>query len=135
MLTGYATVLAFLLVAWAVALGAILTGKLFRPSLPSEAPGPPPHRESGEDRSGVFRFDPRFFRVALLALLFDAAIALLYPVAVVFKRLVADGHGARAFGEIFGFVGVVFFALAYASKKGDLEWGRAPSRSGAENDR
>jgi NADH-quinone oxidoreductase subunit A len=127
MLTAYATVLAFLLVAWAFVLGSMLAGKLVRPNPPPAEQGAKlTAYESGEDpvATAWFNFNPRFYMVALVFLIFDVEIALIYPVAVVFKRLVADGHGLRAFGEIFAFVAVLLLGLAYVWKKGDLEWTR-----------
>ena len=98
-----------------------------RPRPPAGAPGQAAKLgtyESGEEPvlSAWFNFNPRFYLVALVFLVFDVEIALIYPVAVVFKRLVADGHGLRALGEIFAFVGVLLLGLAYVWKKGDLEW-------------
>ena len=129
MLTAYATVLVFLLVAWAFVLGSMLAGKLVRPAPSPETAAQRSKLatyESGEDPvlSAWFNFNPRFYLVALVFLIFDVEVALIYPVAVVFKRLVADGHGLRALGEIFAFVGVLLLGLAYVWKKGDLEWTR-----------
>jgi NADH-quinone oxidoreductase subunit A len=135
MLTAYATVLVFALVAWAFVLGSMLAGKLVRPAswqrkFRAGAPEPEGAKlatyESGEDAVGSawFNFNPRFYLVALVFLIFDVEIALLYPVAVVFKRLVADGHPLRATSEIFAFVGVLLLGLGYVWKKGDLDWVR-----------
>ena len=128
MLTAYATVLVFVLVAWAFVLGSMLVGKLVRPNPSKERAGAQGAKlatyESGEDPvlSAWFNFNPRFYLVALVFLVFDVEIALIYPVAVVFKRLVEDGHGVRALVEVFAFVGVLLLGLAYVWKKGDLEW-------------
>jgi len=97
MLTAYATVLVFMLVAWAFVLGSMLAGKLVRPRLSfaqrEERGAKLATYESGEEAtSGAwFNFNPRFYLVALVFLIFDVEIALIYPVAVVFKRLVAGG--------------------------------------------
>jgi NADH-quinone oxidoreductase subunit A len=127
MLTAYATVLVFVLVAWAFVLGSMLAGRLVRPNPPRGGPGQGAKLasyESGEDpvQTAWFNFNPRFYLVALVFLIFDVEIALIYPVAVVFKRLTMDGHGLRALVEIFVFVGVLLLGLAYVWKKGDLEW-------------
>jgi NADH-quinone oxidoreductase subunit A len=134
MLTAYATVLVFMLVAWAFVLGSLLAGKLLRPRPSREPQGAKLETyESGEEAtSGAwFNFNPRFYLVALVFLVFDVEIALIYPVAVVFKRLVADGHAARALFEIFAFIGVLLLGLAYVWKKGDLEWIRPVDAAGA----
>jgi NADH-quinone oxidoreductase subunit A len=67
----------------------------------------------------------RYWSAALAFVLFDAALALLFPVVVVVKRLVADGHGARTLAELFAFLGVVVLGFAHVRRKGDLGWGRA----------
>jgi NADH-quinone oxidoreductase subunit A len=127
MITASATVLVFLVVAWVFVLGVIAVGKLVRRSPPEGRPRAEPFADDPVAREpGELNFDPRFFVAALVFLIFDVAIAFLYPVAVVFKRLVAAGHGARAFGEVFTFVGVLFLGLAYLLKKGDLDWIRGP---------
>ena len=127
MLTAYATVLVFILVAWAFAFASMLASRLVRPRPRADADGQRAKLgtyESGEDPvlGAWFNFNPRFYLVALVFLVFDVEIALIYPVAVVFKRLTADGHGLRALGEIFAFMGVLLLGLAYVWKKGDLEW-------------
>jgi NADH-quinone oxidoreductase subunit A len=117
MLTAYATVLAFLAVAWAFVFGATVMGKLRRAAPPAPRTG----TVLEPRQPGTLNFDPRYLRIALAVVIFDVAIALLYPIAAVFKGVVASGHGARAFGEISGFVFMVLFGLAYLTKKGDLE--------------
>jgi NADH-quinone oxidoreductase subunit A len=125
MLIAYATVLAFALVAWAFVLGSLLVGKVVRPSPPASAEGDKLETyESGEEpvMPAWFNFNPRFYLVALVFLVFDVEIALVFPVAVVFKRWVANGHAGRALIELFAFVGVLLLGLAYVWKKGDLDW-------------
>jgi NADH-quinone oxidoreductase subunit A len=79
--------------------------------------------ECGEPPVGSswVRFDMRFYSVALVFLIFDVEVAVIYPWALVFKRLTAYG-GAFAFAEMFFFVLVVGVGLVYAWAKGDLEW-------------
>ena len=71
-----------------------------------------------------FNFNPRFYIVALVFLIFDVEVAFTYPVAVVFKKWVAQGNGLYAFFEILLFVGILGVGLAYVWIKGDLEWVR-----------
>jgi NADH:ubiquinone oxidoreductase subunit 3 (subunit A) len=60
----------------------------------------------------------RFFRVLVLALLVEVSVVLLFPAAVVFKRLVTDGHGLRALLAIFTFAAIVRFGVAYGWRDG-----------------
>jgi NADH-quinone oxidoreductase subunit A len=71
-----------------------------------------------------FNFNPRFYIVALIFLIFDVEVAFTYPVAVVFKRWVEEGAGYVALFEIALFVGILAIGLAYIWVKGDLEWVR-----------
>ena len=100
----------------------LAAGRLLRPSTPSVEKGL--GYECGERPMGPgwFNFNPRFYVVALIFLIFDVEVAFTYPVAVVFKRWIARGDGAVAFGELGVFVAILVFALAYVWRRGDLEW-------------
>ncbi|RMH42873.1 MAG: NADH-quinone oxidoreductase subunit A [Deltaproteobacteria bacterium] len=84
--------------------------------------------ECGETplRQAWFNFNPRFYIVALVFLVFDVEVAFTYPVAVVFKRWVAAGVGGIAFAELGLFVAILALGLAYVWVKGDLDWVRGP---------
>ena len=69
-----------------------------------------------------FNFNPRFYIIALVFLIFDVEVAFTYPVGVAFRRFVDQGKGAVAFLEILMFVAILALALAYVWRKGDLEW-------------
>ena len=130
MLTAYATILVFVLVAVAFVFGSLVVGRFVRPRPAAASQGAKLEAyESGEEpvRTAWFNFNPRFYLVALVFLIFDVEIAFILPVAVVFKRWAHLGHGmaARAIVEIFMFVAVLLLGLAYAWKKGDLEWIRS----------
>ena len=118
----FASVLVFLLVASGFLAVTLLIGKVFRPSTPTRAKGEV--YECGEQPlgGGWFNFNPRFYVVALVFLIFDVEIAFTYPVATVFRRWVASGEGAVALLEIGAFIAVLGLALAYVWRRGDLEW-------------
>jgi NADH-quinone oxidoreductase subunit A len=122
MLLAYATVGAFFFVAVAFVLGSLLFGKLLRPHAPTA--GKIETYECGEAPIGQawFNFNPRFYVVALVYVVFDVEIAFIYPVATVLKRWVAAGRGAIALIEILGFVVILLLGLAYVWIEGDLEW-------------
>lgn len=63
------------------------------------------------------RFSVKFYVVAMLFILFDVEVALLYPWAVQFRSL-----GFAGFIEMFIFVLVLGIGLLYAWLRGALEW-------------
>src|SRR4051812_38639444 len=127
MLMAYASVAAFFLVAIGFILGSLLLGKLLRPdNLYAEKLET---YECGEAPVGPawFNFNPRFYIIALIYIVFDVEIAFVYPVATVFKRWVDQGAAtaATAFIEMFLFIGILMIGLVYVWVKGDLEWIRS----------
>jgi NADH-quinone oxidoreductase subunit A len=121
----YASVAAFFLVAGGFVLVSMLLGKLIRPdNMYAEKTET---YECGEAPVGPawFNFNPRFYIVALIFIIFDVEIAFIYPVARVFRRWVDQGSGWFAFIEIFLFVAILLVGLLYVWMKGDLEWIRA----------
>lgn len=125
MLMAYAGVAAFFLVAIGFILGAMVFGKLLRPN--HLYPKKLETYECGEAPIGPawFNFNPRFYIVALIYIIFDVEIAFIYPVASVFKRWVDQGSGLFALVEVTLFVAILMVGLLYVWKKGDLEWIRS----------
>ena len=118
----FANVLIFLVLAAAFVFGVLFVGKILRPATQDAEKGT--IYECGELPlgSGWFNFNPRFYIVALIFLIFDVEVAFTYPVAAVFTRWVAMGDGALAFVEIFTFIAILAIGLVYVWVKGDLEW-------------
>lgn len=122
MLTTYGAVAAFFIVALGFVWAAMLMGKLVRPNRPyakkletyecGEAPIGP----------GWFNFNPRFYVVTLIFIVFDVEVAFIYPVAKVFRQWAHQGEGWFAFVEIFLFVAILLVGLVYVWLKRDLEW-------------
>jgi len=125
MLMAYASVAAFFLVAIGFIVGSLLAGKLIRPN--NMYPEKLETYECGEAPVGPawFNFNPRFYIIALIYIVFDVEIAFVYPVATVFKRWVEQGRGLFALAEIFVFVAILMLGLVYVWVKGDLEWIRS----------
>ena len=63
------------------------------------------------------KFDVRFYLVAILFIIFDLAVAFLFPWAVAFGKL-----GATGFWSMVVFLAVLTVGFAYEWKKGALEW-------------
>ena len=96
--------------------------KLVRPDAPSEAKNSTYECAEVPASPAWFNFNPRFYIIALIFLVFDVEVAFTYPVAVVFRNWVAQGNGGVAFVELALFIGVLLVGLAYIWIKGDLEW-------------
>jgi len=116
-LDGYDAFLVFLLIAAAVPVLALLTNQLISPR------GRHGERtttyESGmEPQGGAWiQFNIRYYMFALVFVVFDVETVFLYPWAVAFHRL-----GLLAFLEALIFISILVVALAYAWRKGALEW-------------
>jgi NADH-quinone oxidoreductase subunit A len=130
MLMAYASVGAFFLVAIGFILGSMLAGSLLRPNHPSA--GKNMTYECGEAPIGQawFNFNPRFYIIALIYIVFDVEIAFIYPIAVVFRRWVDAGRGVVAFVEVMTFIGILLLGLVYVWVEGDLEWIRTIKSAG-----
>jgi NADH-quinone oxidoreductase subunit A len=63
------------------------------------------------------KFDVRFYLVAILFIIFDLEIAMLFPWASAF-----GGLSDTAFWSMMVFLGVLGIGFAYEWKKGALEW-------------
>ena len=120
----FGTVLVFLLVAAVFVGGALLVGRFLRPQKPEADKGTV--YECGERPIGSarFNFNPRFYVIALIFIIFDVEIALTYPVAVVFRDWLGAGNGWIVFGELVLFLLILIAALAYVWGKGSLDWVR-----------
>lgn len=125
-------VLLFAAVGTALGLGALLFGMLLRPKNPGGLKGE--IYECGEPTVGPawVQFDLRFYVVALVFVVFDVEIALLYPWAVVYKDYIARGLGPAAFWAMLFFLSLICIGFLYLWRFGYLDWVRAVS-PGAEN--
>ena len=118
----FGQVLVFMLLAVGFVVGAFTLQRLVAPRVPHFDKGE--IYECGERPIGDawFNFNPRFYIIALIFVVFDVEIALTFPVAVVFRAWREAGIGLVAFTELMVFVAVLLAGLAYVWKKGDLEW-------------
>ena len=116
-LQGYEYFLGFLLISSAVPILALGTNKLIAPK--SKAGERQLTYESGMEPIGGawIQFNIRYYMFALVFVIFDVETVFLYPWAVAFHRL-----GLLAFIEALIFIAILVIALAYAWRKGALEW-------------
>ncbi|MFT4587851.1 MAG: NADH-quinone oxidoreductase subunit A [Candidatus Binatia bacterium] len=70
---------------------------------------------------GNSRLSVKFYLVALLFVLFDIEAVFLYPWAVVYKDMLAQGMTV-VFYSMLSFLGVLFVGWIYAVKKAAFEW-------------
>jgi NADH-quinone oxidoreductase subunit A len=126
----FAMVLGFLLVSVTFIGLTLVAGRFVRPRLPDAEKSST--YECGERPIGSawFNFNPRFYVMALVFLVFDVEIALTFPAAVVVRSWVAQGRGALAVVEIGSFLAVLLIALVYVWGKGDLDWMRDSAAQG-----
>ena len=124
----FANVLVFALLGAAFVVGSLLLGRIpLRP--PSTDVGSKREiYECGEPTIGPawLRFDIRFYTVALMFVIFDVEVALLFPWGVVFYDLVVEGNGWLAFGEALAFIAILMVGLAYVWARGDIDWTPKP---------
>ncbi len=109
----------FFLIAGAlfVVLNIEILSRIIRPHHPT--PQKRAAYECGEEPIGIgwIRFHVRYYLYALVYIIFAVETVFLFPWAVVFRRL-----GLFAFVEMMVFIGILLVGLAYAWKKGALQW-------------
>ena len=119
----FANVLVFILFAAAFVVVNLAVARILRPKSTHEA-GKLAIYECGEPTIGPawIRFDIRFYTVALMFVVFDVEIALLFPWGVVFRELVEGGQGMVALLEAGTFIAILLVGLAYVWARGDIDW-------------
>jgi NADH-quinone oxidoreductase subunit A len=120
----FGVVLVFAIVAVGFAFGGIAASRLVGPKIPNAEKSS--IYECGERPIGVawFNFNPRFYLVALVFVIFEVDIALTFPVVAVYRRWTEASPTLAwvAFGELFLFVAILVVGLAWVWGHGDLEW-------------
>ena len=117
----FANVLLFSATAILFVFGSLLAGHFLRPHAPTREKSM--IYECGEKPIGQawFNFNPRFYLIALVFVIFEVEIAFMFPVASVYKSFIEKGQGLLAFAEIFVFVAILAVGLAYVWAMGDIE--------------
>ena len=110
-------VLAFVFVSAAFVFGAIIASRLLAPSRPNQVKNQT--FECGNETIGTSRiqFNVGYYLFARLFLVFDVEATFLYPWAVVFREV-----GLSGLIEVGLFMLALLVGLAYAWRKGALEW-------------
>ena len=120
----FGAVLVFAMVAVGFALGGITLSRILGPRFPN--PEKASIYECGERPIGVawFNFNPRFYLVALVFVIFEVDIALTFPVVAVYREWAQASASMAwiAFVELFLFTAILVVGLAWVWAHGDLEW-------------
>ncbi len=119
MLTEFGKIFVFVLLAVVFVVFIIFLAKFIRPSRKT-------HEktiiyECGEDAEGSpwVQFNIRFYVVALIFLIFDVEVVLLFPWALSYRE-----YGVYGFLAGIIFLLILALGMAYEWRKGDLEWAR-----------
>ncbi len=122
MLFHFSMVVMFLLLGAAFVLIAMELGRWIRPRRMGKNRNAT--YECGEVPTGIgwYNFNPRFYMLALVFLIFDVEVVLTFPVVTVLREWAGLGKGWIAFSEILLFVVILVAGLAFLWKRGDLEW-------------
>ena len=120
----FGAVLVFALVAVGFAFGGITLSRVIGPKFPDAEKAS--IYECGERPIGVawFNFNPRFYLVALVFVIFEVDIALTFPVVAVFRAWTEASPLLAwvAFFELLLFIAILVVGLAWVWVHGDLEW-------------
>ena len=118
----FANVLVYLAISVVFITVSLTAGWVLRPNRPT--PEKLSTYECGEDAIGSawIQFNVRFYIIALIFLIFDVEVAVLFPWAVIFRN---PELRLLALFEVFLFVGILVVGFAYVWVKGDLEWLRS----------
>ena len=129
----------FIIAGTVFVLGGLLTSRLIRPDRPNAEKLST--YESGEEAVSPAwtQFNPRFYTIALIFILFEIEVVFLFPWALVFAdeeliRATQGRWGWFAVFEAFLFIVVLTLGLAYVWANGYLDWVRPdPKPTGYES--
>ncbi len=123
MLESYFPVLVFMAIALAVGVAPMALGWLLGPRKPDPEKLSPYECGFEPFEDARVRFDVRYYLIAILFILFDLEIALLFPWGVTFKEMLAAGEVAYfAFGTVFVFLAILVLGYVVEWKNGALDW-------------
>lgn len=126
MLTEFGKIFIFMMIAAIFVFIAFVAAKMIRPSRPTKEKMMT--YECGEEPIGSpwVKFNIRFYVVALIFLIFDVEVVLLFPWALAYKQFGMTGYLVGAI-----FLLVLGLGMVYEWRKGDLEWVRPSLKTAA----
>lgn len=122
----FGKILVFIITGFVLVAVTLFVGKLLAPDKPNAEKLT--SYECGEEPTGNawIPFNPRFYVIALVFLLFEVEIVFIIPWATVFgshELIAADARwGKLTLIEMFIFMGILILGLVYVWRKGDLNW-------------
>ncbi len=114
-------------VAIAIPITMMVVSWLIRPSVPEQ--GKRATYESGEIPTGssrTVRFNIQYYMVALLFVVFDVEAVFVIPWTVIFEEAVGEVGFVQAFAPMALFLVILLIGLAWAWRKGAVEWAKSP---------
>src|SRR5919107_384107 len=117
MLQSYVPAVVFLFLGAAV--GGLFTylNALLGPRRPGIVKAQPYESGLPSEIKATFRFGISFYLIAMLFILFDIEVVLLFPIAVQL-----EAYGTYALGELITFIVLLGVAFVYVWRRGALEW-------------
>ena len=113
----YLPVLMFILVGGAIGIASMTVGKILGPSRPDPEKLSPYECGFEAFEDARLQFDVRYYLVAILFILFDLEIALLFPWAVALKDI-----GLIGFQSMMVILSILVLGFIYEWMKGALDW-------------
>ena len=117
MLKSYLPALVFLLLGIGVGVAFTLANSALGPSKPGKVKSEPYESGLPSDVRKSFRFGISFYMIAMLFILFDIEVILIYPVALGIQEF-----GVAALVKIIIFVALLAVAFAHQWRRGALDW-------------
>ena len=123
MLESYFPVLVFIVVGLGFGCVPIIIGRLVGPHRPDTEKLSPYECGFEPFEDARLKFDVRYYLIAILFILFDLEIAILFPWATVFQEFIAAGEAAWfVLGTVLVFLTVLVVGYIVEWKNGALDW-------------
>ncbi len=116
-LLNYLPIVFLLAIGLVISLAFLLMAKIFAPASPDAEKVSTYECGFNAFDDSRMKFDVRFYLVAILFIIFDLEVAFLFPWAVSLGKI-----GLYGWGVVMVFLVELVIGLAYAWKKGALEW-------------
>ena len=122
MLSDYVPILILILVAIGFCAATLIVSQLVGKRGRDNPIKNSPYECGVASQAGVHpRFYVKFYRVAMLFILFDIEIVFLFPWAVVYRDML-KANGLTILTSVVTFLAILFVGYLYALKKGALDW-------------